>query len=620
MLEAQPSFRIETVAGTFPADEGVAATAAVLDSPRAAAISIDGSVYYSLASVRSHIRRIGADGQIALTPGGFATDLQVGRDNALYYVNGGPEFYKVDANGNSVTLRPVAGPIQPDSLVSVCLDPDGNALVADQRANRILRIAPDLRVSVVAGLGSFVRLDASPLSLAMDSVGNLFFAQSNLQLARLQGSEVVAVAGNRQFGAPAVGGPATASPFRSIRSIAVNEAGELFIADAVSRMILKVNGDGALNLVLEDVDVSDIATGPGGVLVYVDPVANRIWGIDQDGTRILVAGRDQFEGDGGPAEAALLKAPSAAVLTGAGELFIADTGNHRIRKVSADGIISTVAGNGEPGEPSDSTPAEEARITYPGYFAVDPAGSLYFAGLSGQTIWRLQAGALWRFAGNGQAADSGDGGPAAEASFRAIAGLAADSTGNVYVSDATSNRIRKIDVSGRITTVSGNGTPSIGTDGERAAETGVFSPRQLALDADGGLVFFESGSRRIRRVSPDGILSTVSSTAPLGIPSDAAASQLCVFAEAAALNFDIQGNLLVSGNSVICRLSRDGATTLLAGGRTPGFSGDGGLGVDAELSVVMSLAVDTLGNVYLADRNNHRIRKLSPVQEYSDQP
>ena len=246
-----------------------------------------------------------------------------------------------------------------------------------------------------------------------------------------------------------------------------------------------------------------VAVGPDGSFYIADFQNHRIRRVGPDGiiTTVAGTGRPSFGGDGGPASEAQLRSPQIVAVAPDGSLYITDTDNHRIRRVSADGIITTVAGTGVRGFSGDGEPASEARLNFPREGAVAPDGSYYFA--DSNRIRRVGPdGIITTVAGTGVFGFGGDGGPAKQALFNDIFGIALAPDGSLYIADPNNQRIRRVGPDGIITTVVGAGLFGFSGDGGPATQAAFKGIRGFALGPDGSLYIADSGNHRIRRVRP----------------------------------------------------------------------------------------------------------------------
>ncbi len=328
------------------------------------------------------------------------------------------------------------------------------------------------------------------------------------------------------------------------------------------------------------------------------------------------SGTNAFGGDGGPATSGWLQAPSGVAVDSAGNLYIVDAGNFRIRKVNTAGIISTAAGNGTLLFSGDGGPATNAGIHPQGLsagVAADNSGNLYFADSGNLRIRKVDsAGIITTAVGNGQLIFGGDGGPATSASLFRPAGIAFDSAGNLYIADTSHVRVRKVDTSGIITTVAGSGALGFSGDGGPATGAAFNAPNAVAVDGAGNLFIADQTANRVRKVNTSGIITTVAGNGTFGFAGDGGPATNAQLLGIEGIAADSAGNLYIAdrSNNRIRKVDTAGIITTVAGGR-PGFSGDGGAATSAGLSLPSGVAVDAAGNLYIADTVNHRIRKVS---------
>ncbi len=274
-----------------------------------------------------------------------------------------------------------------------------------------------------------------------------------------------------------------------------------------------------------------LAIGPAGEIYLAE--GNRIREVLKDGRITTFAGTGAAGngGDGGPAAQAQLYMPQGLAVDSAGNVYIADTLNNRVRRVSADGTITTVAGAGEAGYAGDGKPGREAKLNFPTGLAIGFSDTLFIADTGNNVIRQLGPdGAIHTVAGTGEAGYRGDAGRALDAVLHAPGGLAFDSEGNLYIADTLNQRVRRIDVNGQIGTVAGTGASGYLGDGRPAiyAELNLATNplegigQGLAVDSRGDVFIADALNRRVRRLDVTGIISTIAQMrSPLGLAVDA---------------------------------------------------------------------------------------------------
>jgi sugar lactone lactonase YvrE len=474
----------------------------------------------------------------------------------------------------------------------------------------------------------------NPVGLALDASGNLYIADSfNNSIRMVSPSGVIAtVAGNSSAGYSGDGGPATNAQLSHPLGISVDGSGNLYIVDYYNDRIRKVSAAGIITTVAGNGSTGDsgdggpatgaqlnapfgVAIDSGGNLFIAEHGGDRVRKVSAGGIITTVAGNGSqgYSGDGGPATSAQLYNPGNVAVDANGNLYIADSLNNRIRKVSAGGIMTTVAGNGSQGYSGDGGRATSAQLYQPQGLTVDARGNLYIADTYNYRIRMVSpAGIIDTVAGDGFENYSGDGGPATAAQLNLPSGVAMDASGNLYIADSLSYRVRKVSAEGIITTVAGNGSQGYSGDGGPAASAQLESPASVAADANGNL--YVSDNNRIRKISAGGIITTVAGAGSL-YPGDGGPATEAQLAYPVGMAVDANGSLYIAdwGASCIRKISAAGIITTIAGDGITGYSGDGGPAASARLNGPSGVAVDAAGNVYIADAYNHRVRMVSPA-------
>jgi NHL repeat len=335
-----------------------------------------------------------------------------------------------------------------------------------------------------------------------------------------------------------------------------------------------------------------------------------------DSAIVTVAGTGVpgFAGDGGPATAAQLNIPYAVAAGPAGDFLIADAENHRVRRVLADGRIVTAAGTGVAGDSGDGGPATSARLTFPRGLAVLPDGGYLIADRNAHVIRRvLPDGTITTVAGTGVAGFSGDGGRATAAQLNLPYAATPLPAGGFLIADRGNHAIRRVDAAGRISTVAG--TPPAGGfsgDGGPATAASVNAPCGVALAPDGSFLFPDRDNNRVRRVAPDGTISTIAGNGTSGDSGDGGPATAASVTGPYAVLVRPDGAILIGerGGNRVRSISPTGTIATIAGTGAGGFNGDGPA-IAAQLNDPVGLAQLPNGDVLVADASNHRVRLLT---------
>ena len=355
-----------------------------------------------------------------------------------------------------------------------------------------------------------------------------------------------------------------------------------------------------------------------------DPVSRLLYrgdGTTRGGTPALKSavrtaagvGTGGFAGDGGLAFQARIFGVEDVRLAPNGDAYLADYGNHRIRKIARDGIITTIAGGGTGG---DGGPALGARLSFPHGIGFMKDGGLLIAEEGGQRIRRIAPdGTIHTLAGTGVGGYSGDGGPATAAKVNTPRYVLQAADGSIYFTEKTSHVVRRIMPDGTIATVAGTGLAGYAGDGGAAARARLNQPDGLAIGADGSVYVSDQGNHRVRRIDPSGVISTVAGTGAFGFSGDGGQARLAQLNRPQGLEVEADGTLYITdgNNHRVRRVAPSGIITTFAGTSAAGYNGEGGPAADSRFNRPRGITRGPDGALYVADFGNSRVRRVAPA-------
>ena len=653
-----------TFSGGLPG-EGTPATEALIGALAGVAAGADGSVYLAVPALNrvcvitpdGELRGLPADGAMV-----YPTAVAAGPNGSVFIAETlGHRVLRADPSTGAVVVVAGSGAqgftgdggsalqARLSRPAGLAVDAAGNVYIADSYNHRVRRVdAATGVITTVAGTGAAgfngdgipatKAALAYPGHLALDTAGALYIADTeNHRVRKVDPASglIATVAGSGIAGSSANGVPARQANLRRPAAVAVDAAGNIYVSDSGNSRVRKVDsGTGAIATIAGASARGGFA-GDGGPAVQA--LLNGPSGLALTPGRLLIADSDNFRlraldlatgvirtiagngiGDGGEARNALLQAPSGVCVLPDGGVAVADSGARRVRLIDgATGRIRTIAGGGAAGLPTGAALA--AEFGRPEGLAAGPGGRLYItdAWWNGISALHLAAGTLDRIAGSGEWGYGGDGEPAVGARFRAPSGVAVGRTGEVLIADNGNHRIRRIDPNTRIIeTVVGTGVPGYNRDGAPGAITQLDYPTGVATDQEGNLYIADAGTHRIRKMDVHtGLVTTVAGNGADAFAGDGGPAVAASLRAPADVAVDAAGNLYIADRAdhrVRLVSAETGFITTIAGDGQAGFDGDGGPASSARLSSPRSVAVDSEGRVYVAEMGGHRIRLLTP--------
>ena len=580
-LSAQ-QYTISTVVGGGPPPSVVTASSVRLPISGGIAIGSAGEIYFSAGNA---VMKVDAKGILTRVAG-------TGK-------------YGYSGDGGSALSAQLAWP------AGLAFDSSGNLFIADNANHRIRKVTPTGIISTVVGGSAGYSGDGGlavnatlnwPTAVAVDTLGEMFIADTANQVVRKVDARGIITT--------------IATGLNSPEGVAVNSSGDLYIADyatedgcceiVYSGRIVKMTADGTSAILTSGPpglqSPRGMAVDATGNIYVADAIGDRVWKVS-DGGVFSVASGNSFDEYACPSDYPVsrdqLICPMGVAVDGSGNLYVADTGHSRIARVSSQGAITNVVGDGTLGNYwGDGGEATESGVYFPLGVVADNAGNLYVSDSSNSRVRKVASdGTITTVAGTGVSGYSGDGGAATAARLKAPTGLALDASGNLYIADRADNRIRKVSMDGTITTVAGRGDAGLPLgDGGQATVASLAEPMGVAVDKTGNVYIADTGFNLIRKVSPSGVITTVAGRnyyqdGPIDVGSPI------------SLAFDAAGSLYIASFNTIRKLSPDGALSTIAGNAAFGFappSGDGGPATSAALQGPFFVALDVAGNLYIS--------------------
>ncbi|MGD0668821.1 MAG: hypothetical protein ABSB23_14775 [Bryobacteraceae bacterium] len=544
--------------------DGGPATAANLYLPGGVAVDHSGNVYIA-DTADSSIREVGTNGVINTIAGtgfgGYGGDTGLAAGSTLLqpqdvFVDGSGNVYIADT-GNAA-IREITASTGIINFIAGLCTPTGTTIACS------IGYSGDGGLATNAGL-------IEPYAVAVDSSGNVYIAEPTdgriREVSTIKSNiDINTIVGNGTLGFSGDGATATAAELNRPTGVAVDTAGHIYIADSLNNRIRVAQSGGSISTFAGNGGYSYSGDGgpaasaqmnsPHGVAVdgagnyYIADAGNNVVRkVSAGGTITTLAGNGTagFGGDGGAATGAQLNGPQGVAVDGAGNVYIADTGNSRVREVSGS-TITTFAGSGTAGYSGDGGAAASAQLYSPVGLAFDTKGNLYIADTDNSAIRKVANGAISTVAGNGLQGYSGDGGPALSAQLNYPEGVAVDAAGNLYITDTLNYRIRMVSPTGNIATIAGNGVAGYSGDGGPASQAKLSYPTGIAVDSVGN-VFFSDAGASVRKIYVNGPIITIAGNGSVGYSGDGGLATGASLNGPTGMAVDAKGNVYVADSA-----------------------------------------------------------------------
>lgn len=539
--------------------------------------------------------------------------------------------------GKAATSAPLGRPF------NAAIDAQGNLIFADPANNMVLRVDADGIIRVVAGNGlrgfsgdGGPATDGSlngPGAAITDSRGVVYIADTgNHRIRKVENGIITTIAGTGKQAFSGDGGPALAASLNGPQYLAFDPNGNLYVYDVLNYVIRRITPSGnidtfagnrsplgggcpvgtARNVAIGQ-NAGGIAFDGTGNLYLGDKESNCVRRVAPDGAVIRFAGTGtgDYSGDNGPAVKATLRSPTGIAVDSANNVYIADTDNEVVRRVSADGTIKTFAGNGKFGFAGEGGSPLTASFRFPSGLALDSTSTLYVVDRDNLRIRRVTSSAVTTVAGNGTFQPYPEGTAGTLALLNSPAGLSMDSSGSLLIADYQNNRIRRMTPDGFVYSVAGNGINGFDNPEGPASQIALSQPLAAATDRVGNVYIADTGNHLIRKVSPSGQLNLfagyVGKSGPVsGLGTDDVAATSTTLGDVYSIAVDAAGNVYLGEGPRVRIVTPGGIISTYAGSRTQGTLD--GKRSSAQFRFIVGLSFDSFGNLWIVDAD--RIRKI----------